>query len=89
VSELSSTIDNQRQNNSLANPVWVASFARCMAIASFIDPHGHFMSAVRMVEQVNVASPPMGDATDIPTIVEKLEAFQQERSIPEGEWIVG
>ena len=58
-------------------------------LPGFVDPHGHFMSAVRMVEQANVASPPMGDATDIPSIIEKLEAFRAEKKVAEGEWIVG
>ena len=58
-------------------------------LPGFIDPHGHFMSAVRMVEQVNVASPPMGEVTDIPSIIEQLKAFQKESKIPKGGWIVG
>ena len=58
-------------------------------LPGFVDPHGHFMSAVRMVEQANVASPPMGEVTDIPSIIEKLEAFRAERKVAEGEWIVG
>ena len=58
-------------------------------LPGFVDPHGHFMSAVRMVEQVNVASPPMGEVTDIPSMMEKLKAFRDERKIPEGGWIVG
>jgi len=56
---------------------------------SFIDPHSHFMSAVRMVEQVNVASPPMGDSENIPTILKKLQAFKDEKNIQDGQWIVG
>ncbi len=40
-------------------------------LPGFLDPHGHFMSALRMVNQVNVAAPPVGTATDIPQIIEK------------------
>ncbi len=29
-------------------------------LPGFLDPHSHFMSAVRMVNQVNVAAPPPG-----------------------------
>ncbi len=58
-------------------------------LPGFIDPHGHFMSAVRMVEQVNVASPPMGTVTDIPSMIAKLRTFQEERKIAKGGWIVG
>ena len=57
-------------------------------LPGFIDPHGHFMSAVLMVTQVNVASPPMGTVTDIPSIIEKLQAFKKENDIKDGEWIV-
>ena len=58
-------------------------------LPSFIDPHGHFMSAVLMVTQVNVASPPMGTVTDIASMIKKLQDFKQEKGIKDGEWIVG
>ncbi len=58
-------------------------------LPGFIDPHGHFMSAVLMVTQVNCASPPMGDVTDIPSMIKKLQNFKEEKGIKDGEWIVG
>lgn len=58
-------------------------------LPGFLDPHGHFMSAVAMVNQVNVAAPPMGTATSIPQIIEKLKTFQKEKNILEDGWIVG
>ena len=58
-------------------------------LPGFIDPHGHFMSAVLMVTQVNVASPPMGTVTDIPSMIKKLQDFKEENKIKDGEWIVG
>lgn len=58
-------------------------------LPGFIDPHGHFMSAVMMVTQVNVASPPMGTVTDIPSMIKKLKNFKEENKIRDGEWIVG
>ncbi len=58
-------------------------------LPSFLDPHGHFMSAVDMVNQVNVAAPPMGTATSIPQIIEELKGFQKKKNIPEDGWIVG
>ena len=58
-------------------------------LPGFIDPHGHFMSAVLMVTQVNVASPPMGTVTDIASMIKKLQAFKTEKGIKDGEWIVG
>ncbi len=58
-------------------------------LPGFIDPHSHFMSAILMSTQVNVASPPMGDVTDIPSMIEKLKKFKEEKGIKDGEWIVG
>ena len=58
-------------------------------LPGFVDPHGHFMSAVLMVTQVNCASPPMGDVTDIPSVIKKLQEFKDSNSIKDGEWIVG
>ncbi|RLA18909.1 MAG: amidohydrolase [Gammaproteobacteria bacterium] len=58
-------------------------------LPGFVDPHGHFMSAVLMVTQVNVASPPMGSVTDIASTIKKLQDFKAVKSIKDGEWIVG
>ena len=58
-------------------------------LPGFIDPHSHFMSAIRMVDQVNVAAPPVGDATDIPTIMKKLVDFKKQRNLGDDGWIVG
>ena len=58
-------------------------------LPGFLDPHSHFMSALRMVNQVNVAAPPVGTAKNIPQIIEKLKAFQEEKHIPEDGWILG
>jgi predicted amidohydrolase YtcJ len=56
---------------------------------AFIDPHSHFMSAIRMVQQVNVASPPMGSATSISEIMNLLNEFKTQNNIKDGDWIVG
>ncbi|BAJ03113.1 conserved hypothetical protein [Shewanella violacea DSS12] len=58
-------------------------------LPGFIDPHGHFMFALQMVKQVNVALPPVGKITDIPSLQAKLKQYQQDNKIPEGEWVVG
>ncbi len=58
-------------------------------LPGFLDPHSHFMSALRMVNQVNVAAPPMGTATSIPQIIEKLKGYQEEKHVPEDGWIIG
>lgn len=58
-------------------------------LPGFIDAHSHFMFAMNMVNQVNVANPPVGPATDIATTIAALKAFQAEQAVPAGEWIVG
>ncbi len=58
-------------------------------LPGFIDPHGHFMFALNMVNQVNVASPPVGPCVDIPSTVAALEAYRAKAGVPEGGWIVG
>jgi len=58
-------------------------------LPGFLDPHGHFMFALNMVNQANVANPPVGPAVDIPSTIAALEAFQVEAQVPDGGWIVG
>lgn len=58
-------------------------------LPGFVDPHSHFMFALNMVNQVNVANPPVGPATDIPSTIAAIQAYQKKAKIPEGEWIVG
>ena len=57
-------------------------------LPGFIDPHGHFMFALNMVNQVNVAIPPVGPCTKIADVVDALKTYRDEHSVPEGEWIV-
>jgi predicted amidohydrolase YtcJ len=58
-------------------------------LPGFIDAHSHFMFAVKMVNQVNVANPPVGPVSDVPSTIAALKAFQARAEIPEGGWIVG
>ena len=58
-------------------------------LPGFIDPHSHFMSALLMAQQVNVAQPPVGNATNIPKIIEKLKSYQEKNKIEKGGWLVG
>ncbi|MCJ8318711.1 MAG: amidohydrolase [Colwellia sp.] len=58
-------------------------------LPGFVDPHGHFMSALMMAEQVNVAQPPVGNATNIAKIIEKLKAYQTENKVEKDGWLVG
>lgn len=58
-------------------------------LPGFIDPHSHFMSALMMTQQVNVAQPPVGDATNIEKIIAKLKAYQVNNKVEKGGWLVG
>ena len=55
-------------------------------VPGFIDGHSHFMGLSRSA-LVNVGSPPMGEVKNIADLVAKIQAFQQEKKIPAGEWI--
>ncbi|MGO4999214.1 amidohydrolase [Oceanisphaera sp. W20_SRM_FM3] len=55
----------------------------------FIDAHSHFMFALNMVNQVNVANPPVGEVISLASLLDQLDAFQQARQIPEGGWLIG
>jgi predicted amidohydrolase YtcJ len=58
-------------------------------LPGFIDAHSHFMFAINMVNQVNVASPPVGPAKDIPSTITAIKAYQAKAKVPVGGWIVG
>lgn len=58
-------------------------------LPGFIDAHGHFMFALNMVNQVNVASPPVGTVTDLNSLLDTVEAFQKERQVADGGWLIG
>ncbi|MGL5798790.1 MAG: amidohydrolase, partial [Plesiomonas sp.] len=58
-------------------------------LPGFVDGHSHFMMALGMVNQVNVANPPVGPVTDIPSIIETIKEFKQQRKIADDGWIVG
>lgn len=58
-------------------------------LPGFIDAHSHISFGLNMVNQVNVSSPPVGSATDIPAILRILTDYQKEKNIPEGGWVVG
>jgi len=56
-------------------------------LPSFIDAHGHYISALTVANQVNLYAPPAGPGTDPDAIVAALKAFSEERKIPKGELI--
>lgn len=53
-------------------------------LPGFIDPHSHYINSLTVANQVNVYAPPAGPGKDIPSIVEALKKFRDERSIPKG-----
>jgi predicted amidohydrolase YtcJ len=58
-------------------------------LPGFIDAHSHFIFALNMVNQVNVANPPVGPAKDIPSTIAAIRAYQEKAKVPAGGWIVG
>jgi hypothetical protein len=57
-------------------------------LPSFIDPHGHYINALSVANQVNVFAPPAGPGKDVEAIVAELVKFRDTRKIPEGELII-
>jgi len=56
---------------------------------SFIDSHGHFMNAPRIVTWANVSGPPVGPITKIADFVPVLQAHVKKQGIKKGDWIIG
>jgi predicted amidohydrolase YtcJ len=57
-------------------------------LPGFIDPHSHYLSALTVVNQVNLFPPPAGPGADVEAIINALNNFRHERQIPAGELIV-
>ncbi len=58
-------------------------------LPGFIDGHSHFMYAIQVAQQVNVSSPPVGDAKSIKDVLMILKNYQEEQNIPEDDWVIG
>jgi predicted amidohydrolase YtcJ len=56
---------------------------------SFIDSHGHFMNAPRVVIWANVSGPPVGPITKVADFVPVLQEHVKKLGIKKGEWIIG
>ena len=52
----------------------------------FVDAHGHFPGSGQTVFSADLNSPPIGEVTSMPQLLERLQGFAQAR--PDG-WIVG
>ncbi|MCV7225663.1 amidohydrolase [Mycolicibacterium komossense] len=57
-------------------------------LPGFIDPHSHYLSALTVVNQVNLFPPPAGPGADVESILTALNDFRGARAIPAGELIV-
>ena len=58
-------------------------------LPGFIDSHGHLAAVARLIEFVNVSSPPVGSAKRIGDIQKMLRDAIVENNIPPGKWVVG
>jgi predicted amidohydrolase YtcJ len=55
-------------------------------VPGFIDGHSHFMSLERS-KTANVNPPPVGNVTNIATLIAEIQKFKKEKNIQPGEWI--
>jgi len=65
----------------------VVDLAGRTLLPSFIDAHGHYISALSAANQSKVYAPPVGPGSDVPGIIAALERFRVENNVPKGELI--
>lgn len=58
-------------------------------LPGLIDAHGHLAFLARTVNLANVASPPVGAVTTIPSLQEVVRTYIDDRQIPPGQWVIG
>lgn len=58
-------------------------------LPGFIDAHSHLATAMNIMGQANVSSPPVGNCADIDGILQELKKFKADNNIKDGEWIFG
>ena len=58
-------------------------------LPGFIDGHGHFMNAPRIVNWANVSLPPVGPVNSIPDIVKALQENMAQLKLAKGAWVMG
>lgn len=58
-------------------------------LPGFLDGHSHFINSLQVAQQVNCFAPPAGPGKSIADIIASLKKLQQERNIPQGDFIVG
>jgi predicted amidohydrolase YtcJ len=74
---------------------WKGPLTRVVALGDFallpgfIDAHGHFMNAPRVVTWANCSPAPVGPVQAIPDIITSLQANVEARRIAKGAWVMG
>ncbi|MDH3362319.1 MAG: amidohydrolase [Gammaproteobacteria bacterium] len=58
-------------------------------LPGFIDSHGHLAVVARLIDYVNVSSPPVGPAGSIRDMQKMLRSAIAENDIAPGQWVVG
>ncbi len=58
-------------------------------LPGFIDAHGHFMNAPRVVTWANCSPAPVGPVHAIADIIAALKANMESRKIAKGQWVMG
>ena len=58
-------------------------------VPGFIDAHGHVAFVARLIDFVNLSSPPVGPVGNMDDIVRLLRERIAERELPEGDWLIG
>ena len=67
----------------------VVDLAGRTLMPSFIDPHGHFMSALQVLKWANVQGVPAGPVTAVADIVGVLRKHVAALGLKPGDWIIG
>lgn len=58
-------------------------------LPGFVDAHGHLTYLAATLDWANLASPPVGPVTDLPTLQATLTDWIEEQDIPPGAWVIG
>jgi len=67
----------------------VVELGKNALLPGFIDAHGHFAMFARLIDYVNLSSPPVGPVEDIDDIVRLIRQRIDEQEIADSEWVVG
>ncbi|MDV2444916.1 metal-dependent hydrolase [Elizabethkingia anophelis] len=51
---------------------------------SFIDPHSHYINSLSVANQVNVFPAPIGPGKDVPSILQTMQKYRDDKKIPKG-----